>query len=159
MRIMTDAAVVRVQAMNPAPVFRASAEFASACRPVSGQECFGSAAAAWQVESASGAVLAGAAGFLGLIALGEGLLERHGYVGLLGQERPRPVFQPVPVSLTELGLNLGLGLGDEQPGNGSGISERGVYSDNDSSDNDSSKGDNGTKPMTLWDFRTSSPPG
>jgi hypothetical protein len=168
MRIMTDAAVVRVQAMNPAPVFRASAEFASACRPVSGQECFGSAAAAWQVESASGAVLAGAAGFLGLIALGEGLLERHGYVGLLGQERPRPVFQPVPASLTELGLelglNLGLGLGDEQPGNGSGISERGVYSDNDSSDNDSSdndssKGDNGTKPMTLWDFRTSSPPG
>ena len=141
MRIMTDAAVVRVQAMSPAPVTRASAEFASACRPVSGQECFGSAATAWHVESVSGAVLAGAAGFLGLVALGEGLLERQGYAGLLGHERPRPVFQPV----------------DDQPGNGNGISERGVYSDNDSSD--SSKGDNGTKPMTLWDFRTCSPPG
>ena len=36
------------------------------------------------------------------------------------------------------------------PNDGSGISER---------DYDSSKGDNGSKPMTLWDFRTSSPPG
>jgi len=144
MRIMTDAVVVRVQAMSPAPVFRASEEFASACRPVSGQECFGSAAADWRVESVSGAGLPGAAGFLGLVALGEGLLERHGYAGLLGQERPRSVFQPVPAPLTGLGL----------PITGSGISERGVYSDN-----DSSKGDNGTKPMTPWDFRTSSPPG
>src|SRR5882762_7252812 len=100
MRIMTDAVVVRVQAISPAPVFRASEEFASACRLVAGQERFGSAAAAWQVESVSGAGLAGAPGFLGLVALGEGLLERHGYVSQLGQERPRPVFQPVPASLT-----------------------------------------------------------
>lgn len=149
MRIMTDAVVVRVQAISPAPVFRASEEFASACRAVSGQECFGSTSATWQVESASGAGLAGAAGFLGLVALGEGLLERHGYAGLLGQERPRPVFQPVPAPLTGLGLpNTGSGISER------GISERGVYSDN-----DSSKGDNGSKPMTPWDFRTSSPPG
>ena len=153
MRIMTDAVVVRVQAMSPAPVFRASEEFASACRPVSGQECFGSAAAAWQVGSVSGAGLAGAAGFLGLIALGEGLLERHGYVGLLGQERPRPVFQPVPAPLTGRGL---VGLGDEQPGSGSSNGNGNGISDGDI---DSSKGDNGTKPMTPWDFRTSSPPG
>lgn len=130
MRIMTDAAVVRVQAMNPAPVTRASAEFASACRPVSGQECFGSAATVWQVESVSGTGLAGAAGFLGLVALGEGLLERHGYVGLLGQERPQP--------------------GSGSTGDGNDISQR---------DDDSSKGDNGSKPMNPWDFRTSSPPG
>ena len=154
MRIMTDAVAVRVQAMSPAPVLRASAEFASACRPVSGQECFGSAAAAWQVESVSGAGLAGAAGVLGLVALGEGLLERHGYaglLGLLGQERPRPVFQPVPAPLT------GRVLGDEQrPGSGTGSGTGIGISEH---DDDSSKGDNGTKPMTPWDFRTSSPPG
>jgi hypothetical protein len=137
---MTDAAVVRVEAMSPALVIRASVEFASACRPVSGQECFGSAATAWQVESASGAGLAGAAGFLGLVALDEGLLERHGYVGLLGQERSRPV----------------------QPG--TGVSEPGISGDSNNgsdngSDNDGSKGANGTKPMNPWDFRTSSPPG
>jgi len=112
---------VDVQAMTPAPAFRASVGFAAVCRPVSGQECFGSAAAVWQVESVSGTGLAGAAGVLGLAALGEGLLERHGYVGRQGQERPRPV-----------------------------ISER---------DYDSSKGDNGTKPVNPWDFRTSAPPG
>jgi hypothetical protein len=158
MRIMTDAVVVRVQAINPVPVFRASTEFASACRLGSGQECFGPATAAWQVESVSGTGLAGAAGFLGLVALGEGLLERHGYASQLGQERPRSVVQPVPASLT--GRVLGLG-GEQEPGtgNGTGVSERGIYSDNDSSDNDSSKGDNGSKPMNPWDFRTSSPPG
>src|SRR5947209_6996456 len=100
MRIMTDVAVVRVQAISPAPVFRASAEFASACRQGSGQECFGWTAAAWQVESVSGTGLAGAAGFLGLVALGEGLLERHGYVGQPGQERPRPGSEPVPARFT-----------------------------------------------------------
>ena len=152
MRIMTDVAVVRVQAMTPAPVFRASGEFASpVCRLASGQECSGSAAAAWQVESVSGAGLAGAAGFLGLVALGEGLLERYGYAGRRGQERPRPVIQPVPASLA----GTVLVLGDEQaPTGGDGISERGIHSDN-----DSSKGGNGSKPMTPWDFRTSGPPG
>jgi hypothetical protein len=143
MRNMTGVAAVHVQGMTPAPVFRASEDFAAACRLVSGQECFGSAAAVWQVESVSGAGLAGAAAFLGLVALGEGLLEQHGYVGQRGQERPA------------LGSGLGsgpeLGLVDPRPQNdGSGISER---------DDDSSKGDNGSKPMTPWDFRTCSPPG
>jgi hypothetical protein len=137
MRNVTGIAVHGVQALTPAPVFRASDDFASACRLVSGQECFGSAAAVWQAESVSGAVVAGAAGVLGLVALGEGLLARHGYVGQAGQERPRPVFQPV--------LD-----GELAPNGGSGISER---------DYDSSKGDNGTKPMNPWDFRTSAPPG
>ena len=139
MRIMTDVVVDDVQAMSPAPVFRALQGSAAACRLVSGQERFGSAAAVPQVQSVqsvqsvSGAVLAGAAGFLGLVALGEGLLERHGYVGLLGQERPRPVIA------------------------GGGSSASG--SDGDDSDgNDSDKRDNGTKPMTPWGFRTSSPP-
>lgn len=148
MRITTDVVVNDVQTMNPAPVFRAP-EFASACRLVSGQECFGSAAAAWQVESVSGAGLAGAARFLGLVALGEGLLERHGYVGQLGQERPRPAFPPVPAPLT------GRVQGDPQALNGSGIDGSGISE----RDYDSSKGDNGSKPMTPWDFRTSSPPG
>ncbi|ACU76620.1 hypothetical protein Caci_7796 [Catenulispora acidiphila DSM 44928] len=148
MRIMTGTAVDNRVAMTPAPVYRALEAFAADCRRVSGQECFGSAAAAWQVESVSGTGLAGAAGFLGLVALGEGLLERHGYVGQLGQERPRPVFQLVPAPGT------GRILADEQaPIDGSGTSER----DDDS--NDSSKGDNGSKPMTPWDFRTSGPPG
>jgi len=149
MRYMTDVVVDDVQAMTPAPVYRAFEEFAAACRLVSGQECFGSAAAVWQVESVSGTGLAGAARLLGLLALGEGLLERHGYVGQLGQERPRPVFQQVLVPAT------GRITADEQaPNDGSGISER----DYDSS-NASSRGDNGSKPMTPWDFRTSGPPG
>jgi len=149
MRIMTGIAVDGRVALTPAPVSRASEVFAADCRLVSGQECFGSAAAAWQVESVSGTGLAGAAGFLGLVALGEGLLERHGYVGQLGQERPRPVFQQVLVPAT------GRITADEQaPNDGSGISER----DYDSS-NASSRGDNGSKPMTPWDFRTSGPPG
>lgn len=143
MRNMTDAAaVVRVEAITPAPVLRASVEFVSACRAVSGQECFGSGAAAWQVESVSGTGLAGATALLGLVALGEGLLERHGYVGQLGQERPQQTSQPG-------------GAGNSA---GGGIAESGIYSDNDGS-TDSSKGDNGSKPMTPWDFRTSSPPG
>ena len=145
MRIMTGSTVDHRVAMTPAPVYRASEVFASEGRLVSGQECFGSVAAAWQVESVSGTGLAGAAGFLGLLALGEGLLERHGYVGQLGQERPRPVFQPVLAPAT--GRILADGLA---PNDGSGISKR---------DYDSSKGDNGTKPMTPWDFRSSSPPG
>ncbi|WP_194906877.1 hypothetical protein [Catenulispora rubra] len=152
MRYMTDVVVDDVQAMTPAPVYRAFEEFAAACRLVSGQECFGSAAAVWQVESVSGTGLAGAAGFLGLIALGEGLLERHGYVGQLGQERPRPVFQPVPAPLT------GRVLGDLQAPNGSGVDGSGI-SERDYDGNDSSKGDNGSKPVSPWDFRTSSPPG
>jgi hypothetical protein len=129
---MTGIAAVHVQATNPALVLRASEDFAVACPVVFGQECFGSAAAVWQVESVSGVGLAGAAASLGLVALGEAavLLEQHGYVGRLGQERPQI---------------------DGRPQNdGSGTSER---------DYDSSKGDNGSKPMTLWDFRTSSPPG
>jgi hypothetical protein len=146
MRFMTNVAVDDVQAMTPAPVFRAHAGFAAACRPVSGQECFGSAAAS-VVESVSGAVVAGAAGLLGLLALGEGLLARHGYANELGQERPRPVSQPV---LTDERVWIdGRGV----PG---GIS--GIDSSTDSTDG-SSKGDNGGKPMTPWDFRTSSPPG
>jgi len=154
MRYMTDVVVDDVQAMTPAPVYRAFEEFAAACRLVSGQECFGSAAAVWQVESVSGTGLAGAARFLGLIALGEGLLERHGYVGQLGQERPRPVFLSAPAPLT------GRVQGDPQTPNtggvdGSGISERDYDGGNDSS----SKGDNGSKPVSPWDFRTSSPPG
>jgi hypothetical protein len=148
MRIMTDVVVDGRVAMTPAPVFRASDDFAAACRLVRGQECFASAAAAWQVESVSGAGLAGAAGFLGLLALGEGLLERHGYVGQLGQERSRPVFQPAPAPLT------GRIQGDGQPQNGGNGSDSGIYSDN-----DGSKRDNGSKPMTPWDFRTCSPPG
>ena len=146
MRITTGNAVDHRVAMTPAPVFRALEVFAADRRLVSGQECFGSAAAAWQVESVSGTGLAGAAGFLGLVALGEGLLEWHGYVGQGGQERPRPVFQQVLVPAT------GRILADEQaPNGGSGISERDY--------DDSSKGDNGGKPMTPWDFRTSGPPG
>lgn len=152
MRIMTDVAVDGRSVLTPAPVFRASEEFAAACRLVRGQECSGSAAAAWQVESVSGAGLAGAARVLGLVVLGEGLLERHGYVGLLGQERPRPVFQPAPAPLT------GRVQGDGQPRTGGeGTFDSGIYSDNDSSK--SSKSANGTKPMTPWDFRTCSPPG
>jgi hypothetical protein len=152
MRNMTDVVVDDVQAMTPAPVYRAFEEFAAACRLVSGQECFGSAAAVWQVESVSGTGLAGAAGFLGLVALGEGLLERHGYVGQLGQERPRPAFQPAPASLT------GRVLQDPQALNGSGTDGSGI-SERDNDGNDSSKGDNGSKPMSHRDFRTSSPPG
>ena len=152
MRYMTDVVVDDVQAMTPAPVYRAFEEFAAACRLVSGQECFGSAAAGWQVESVSGTGLAGAAGFLGLVALGEGLLERHGYVGQLGQERPRPAFQPVPAPLT------GRVLQDPQAPNGGGIDGSGI-SERDNDGNDSSKGDNGSKPMSPRDFRTSSPPG
>lgn len=157
MRNMTGIAAVRVQETTPAQVFRASEDFAAACRLVSGQECFGSAAAVWQVESVSGAGLAGAAATLGLIALGAGLLERHGYVRQQGQEALVPATGLGLDRNLGLGWNLGrgrnsgLGLGDERPQNdGSGISER---------DYDSSKGDNGSKPMTLWDFRTSSPPG
>ncbi|MEZ0106906.1 hypothetical protein ABH920_000897 [Catenulispora sp. EB89] len=152
MRYMTDVVVDDVQAMTPAPVYRAFEEFAAACRLVSGQECFGSAAAVWQVESVSGTGLAGAAGFLGLVALGEGLLERHGYVGQLGQERPRPAFQPAPAPLT------GRVLEDPQAPNGSGIDGSGT-SERDYDGNDSSKGDNGSKPVSHRDFRTSSPPG
>ncbi|WP_194922468.1 hypothetical protein [Catenulispora pinisilvae] len=141
MRLMTDVVVEGVQAVIPAPIFRGSGSSASAHRLVSGQECFGSAFAASQVESVSGTGLAGAAGFLGLIALGAGLLERHGYVGSQGQERPRPVTQPV--------------LAQAQLSGGSDRDDDG----NDSSGDDSSKGDNGSKPMTPWDFRTSGPPG
>ena len=149
MRIMTDVAVDGRSVLTPAPVFRASEEFAAVCRPVRGQECSGSAAAAWQVESVYGAGLAGAARVLGLVVLGEGLLERHGYVGLLGQERPRPVFQPAPAPLT------GRVQGDGQPRTGGdGSTDSGI-----NSDNDGSKSANGTKPMTPWDFRTCSPPG
>jgi hypothetical protein len=152
MRIMTGNAVDNRVAMTPAPVYRALEVLAADCRRVSGQECSGSAAAAWQVESVSGTGVAGAAGFLGLVALGEGLLEQHGYVGQLGQERSRPVFQQVPAPVT------GRILADEQaPNDGSGISEH--DSNDDSSNDDSSKGDNGGKPMTPWDFRTSGPPG
>jgi hypothetical protein len=156
--IMTDVVVDDVQAMSPAPVFRALQGAAAACRLVSGQECFGPATAVRQaqsVQSVSGAVLAGAAGFLGLVALGEGLLERHGYVGLLGQERPRPVFsEPVQAQLS--GRDQAGEQGDEQAqSDGSGIAGDSYASDG----NDSNKRDNGSKPMTPWGFRTSSPPG
>jgi hypothetical protein len=144
MRFMTNVAVDGVQAMIPAPVFRAFGGFAAACRPVSGQECSGSAAIAWRVESVSGAVVTGAAGRLGLVASGDGLLARHGYAAQLGQERPRPVFRPVG-SQDRI-------QGDEQAWtHGSGISEN--------TDGSSNKRDNGSKPMSPRDFRTSSPPG
>jgi hypothetical protein len=153
MRFMTDVVVDDMQAMTPAPVFRAFEEFAAACRLVSGQESSGSAAAVWQVESVSGTGLAGAARFLGLVALGEGLLERHGYVGQLGQERPRPVFQSALAPLT------GRIQDDQQaPNDGSGIDGSGT-SEHDYDGNDSSKGDDGSKPVRPWDFRSSSPPG
>lgn len=150
MRSMSGVAVDSMQTMFPVPVFRALETSASACRLVSGQECFGSAPAAWQVDSVSGAGLAGAQDLLGLVALGEGLLARHGYAGELGQERPRPVIQPVPAPLT--GRIQGAG----QPLDGSGVSER---DGDDDSKRDGGKGGNGTKPVTPWDFRTSSPPG
>lgn len=156
MRSMSGVAVDSVQAMFPAPVFRALETSASVCRLVAGQECFGSAAAAWQVDSVSGTGLAGAADLLGLLALGEGLSARHGYAGELGQERPRPVIQPVPAPLT--GRIQGAG----QPLDGSGVSGRDGdnSSKRDGNKGDGSKGDNGTKPVTTpWDFRTSSPPG
>jgi hypothetical protein len=149
MRSMSGVVLDSVQAMFPAPVFRAPEISASACRLVSGQECFGSASAAWQVDSVSGVGVAGAADLLGLVALGEGLLA-HGYAGELGQERPRPVIVSAPVT----GRIQGAG----QPlDGGRGVSER--DGDNDSSKRDGNKGDNGTKPVNPWDFRTSSPPG
>lgn len=151
MRSMSGVVFGSVQAMFPAPVFRASEISASACRLVSGQECSGSAAAAWRVDSVSGVGLAGAADLLGLVALGEGLLA-HGYAGELGQERPRPVTMPV------LAPQTGRIQGAGQPlDGGRSVSER--DGDNGSSKRDGNKGDNGTKPVTPWDFRTSSPPG
>jgi len=131
-----------VQAMTPAPVFRASENTAAACRSVSGQECFGVGATAQWVESVSGTGLAGAAGVLGLVTLGEGLLARHGYATELGQERPRPVTQRTGQPVLA------------QP---DGVSTSGISTDDGNDDN--SKGDNGSKPMSPWDFRTSSPPG
>jgi hypothetical protein len=160
MRFMTDV-VVDVQALTPAPVFRALSGSAAACRPVSGQECSGFAAPASQVESVSGAVLARAAGLLGLVALGEGLLARHGYAAQRGQERPRPVSLQVLVRSQERflgaeqvridggGVSGGTGTGTGNTNGSNGIN--GTTS--------SSKGDNGTEPMSPWDFRTSSPPG
>ena len=131
MRSMSGVVFGSVQAMSPAPVFRAF-EAVSAFRLVSGQECSGSAAAAWQMESVSGVGLAGAADLLGLIALGEGLLA-HGYAG----EQP---------------LDGGSSVSEQDGDNNS--SKR-----DDSSKRDGDKGDNGTKPVNPWDFRTSSPPG
>jgi hypothetical protein len=151
MRFMTGVVVNGVQAMTPAPVFRASETSAPACRLVVGQEC--SAAAAWQLDSVSGVGLAGAADLLGLVVLGEALLRRHGYVGELGQERPSAVFQQqAPALMTDRIQDAG------QPEGGTrSISER----DDDSTkrDGNGDEGASGSKPVSPWDFRTSSPPG
>ena len=106
---------------------------------MSGQECFGSAATAWQVESVSisGAGLAGAAGFLGLVpwmkACWSGMA-----MSVCRDKSVRARSSPARAS-----PSLASPRSDSDNG----------------SDNDGSKGANGTKPMNPWDFRTSSPPG
>ena len=122
MRYTTNVVIDGVQAMTPAPVFRASEGYAAASCSVSGQECFGSAVAVQLVESVSGTGLAGAAGVLGLLALGEGLLARDGYAGQPRQERPRPV-------VTQLTGRPVLARPD-----GGDISERGTDTDHDGTD-------------------------
>jgi len=146
--------VVGVQAMTVAPVSRAFTGIVlSSCRPVSGQECFGPAVAASRVESVSGAVIPAAAASLGLVALGGALVAQHGYADgaqlRRAWEQARPVERQEQVQEQEQAQIQGQAQNDLVQADGDG--NDGTFSSIDST--------NGTKPMTPWDFRTSSPPG
>ena len=145
MRSMT--AVFGVQTMTVAPVSRAHTGIAlSSYRPVSGQECFGSAVVVSPVESVSGACLPAAVASLGLVALGaadaDALLGLCGYAG--GEHLRRGPEQAWLIE--RQGRNQVL---EAQDGND------GTFSATESMIDST----NGSKPMNPWDFRTSSPPG
>ncbi|GAA2003841.1 hypothetical protein [Catenulispora subtropica] len=140
----TTTVVYGVQANSPAPLFRViGGAVVSSCRPVSGQECFGFSGSVSRVESVSGAIVAGAAQALGL----------RGYVGEQVRQSERAHVRPVqgeaPAQLVRGGRREVLLAQVDGDGNGNG-SFNGSDSDN---------GTNGTKPMTPWGYRTSSPPG
>lgn len=125
--------VYGVQANSPAPLFRVvGGSVVASCRPVAGlveQACSGFASGS-QVESVAGAAPAGAAQALGL----------RGYAGLA---------RLVQQARTDRRQVLLAQVDGEHDG---------IFSDN-GSDNDGTDGSNGSKPMTPWGYRTSSPPG
>ncbi|NUR30536.1 MAG: hypothetical protein HOV83_32565 [Catenulispora sp.] len=137
-----------VQAYNPAPLFRVvGGAVVSSYRPVTGQQCCGFGGAVSQVDSVSGLELAGAAAVLGLRAYGPAQAER-----VRRTEQVQLVQQAERAQLWP--------AGDPQPG---ALLAQVHLSDGTttgiSGDNGSENGTNGSKPMTPWGYRTSSPPG
>lgn len=141
----------RVQANSPAPLFRVvGGAVVSSYRPVTGQQCCGFGGAVTQVDSVSGQEPAGAAAVLGLRAYGPVQVQQTEQVQLVQQaERAR--------------LRL---VGDAQPGAEALLARVHRFDGTTtgtatgmSSSNGSENGSNGSKPMTPWGYRTSSPPG
>lgn len=131
--------VYGVQANSPAPLFRVGGSVVASCRPVAGLlgQASGFAASGSQVQSVAGVAPAGAAQALGL----------RGYAGLvrLAEQAVRLVEQ----ARTDRRQVLLAQIDGEHDG---------IFSSN-GSDNGNTDGSSGSKPMTPWGYRTSSPPG
>lgn len=140
--------VYGVQANSPAPLFGVvGGAVVSSYRPVTGQQCCGFGGAVSQVNSVSGVELAGAAAVLGLRAYGPAQAER--------------VQQTEQVQLVQQSERAQLRLA-EDPQPGALLAQVHLFDGTTtgiSSDNGSENGTNGSKPMTPWGYRTSSPPG
>jgi hypothetical protein len=147
----TITVVYGVQANSPAPLFRVVGGTAvSSCRPVSGQLCLGFGGTVAQVESVSGQILAGAAAVLGLHAYGvEQVLRTE------SAEQAERIQQAGPAQLlpVQRGRREVLLARTHRFAGGS----NGISSSNGS--NGSDNGTTGSKPMTPWGYRSSSPPG
>jgi hypothetical protein len=144
----TITVVYGVQANSPAPLFRAVGGTAvSSSRPVSEQLCLGFGGAVAQVESVSGQILAGATAVLGLHA--------YGVEQVLRAESAERIEQAGPAQLlpAQRGRREVLLARTHRFAGGS----NGISSSNGS--NGSDNGTTGSKPMTPWGYRSSSPPG